>query len=320
MTEYFLLAVSVSFPLYVYRVRGIWLLLLAGTICVGFACLDEYHQSFVAGRTPSKRDVMIDSIGIAAGVILVQMICFIGRVTVFRAACQEKEESLTAVKDRKEEMTMAGIDEVYEMVVRGKTKAVELAVQDALAADAALDCILNAGMIRAMDKVGAQFKEGVIFVPEMLMSARAMKKGVEVLRPYLVTGAVGTAGKAVIGTVAGDLHDIGKNLVAMMLESAGFEVIDLGVDVSREKFARAIEKNPDISLVCCSALLTTTLQALRDTVAYLNRASFRRNIKIMVGGAPVTQALADEIGADAYTEDAAECARRAVELVKGQGL
>ena len=215
---------------------------------------------------------------------------------------------------------MAGIDEVYEMVVRGKTKAVELAGEDGLAAGWAPAEIPNAGMIRAMDKVGAQFKEGVIFVPEMLMSARAMKKGVEVLRPYLVTGAVGTAGKAVIGTVAGDLHDIGKNLVAMMLESAGFEVIDLGVDVSREKFARAIEKNPDISLVCCSALLTTTLQALRDTVAYLNRASFRRNIKIMVGGAPVTQALADEIGADAYTEDAAECARRAVELVKGQGL
>ena len=215
---------------------------------------------------------------------------------------------------------MAGIDEVYEMVVRGKTKAVELAVQDALAAGCAPSEILNAGMIRAMDKVGAQFKEGVIFVPEMLMSARAMKKGVEVLRPYLVTGAVGTAGKAVIGTVAGDLHDIGKNLVAMMLESAGFEVIDLGVDVSRDKFARTIAQNPDISLVCCSALLTTTLQALRDTVAYLNRASFRRNIKIMVGGAPVTQALADEIGADAYTEDAAECARRAVELVKGQGL
>src|SRR5699024_10585789 len=141
---------------------------------------------------------------------------------------------------------------------------VELAVQDALAAGCAPSEILNAGMIRAMDKVGAQFKEGVIFVPEMLMSARAMKKGVEGLRPYLVTGAVGTAGKAVIGTVAGDLHDIGKNLVAMMLESAGFEVIDLGVDVSREKFARAIEKNPDISLVCCSALLTTTLQALRD--------------------------------------------------------
>ena len=211
---------------------------------------------------------------------------------------------------------MAGIQEVYEMVVKGKTKAVELAVQEALAEGCTPVEILNAGMIKAMDEVGAQFKMGEIFVPEMLMSARAMKKGVEVLKPYLVTGAVGSAGKAVIGTVAGDLHDIGKNLVAMMLESAGFEVLDLGVDVSREKFARTIEKNPDISLVCCSALLTTTLQALRDTVTYVNKAAFRKNIKIMVGGAPVTQALADEIGADAYTEDAAECAQRARELVR----
>ena len=211
---------------------------------------------------------------------------------------------------------MEGIQEVYEMVVKGKTKAVELAVQEALSGGSAPATILNDGMIKAMDKVGAQFKTGEIFVPEMLMSARAMKKGIEVLKPHLVTGAVGTAGKAVIGTVAGDLHDIGKNLVAMMLESAGFEVIDLGVDVSREKFAKAIEKNPDVNLVCCSALLTTTLRALRDTVAYLNKSSFRKHIKIMVGGAPVTQALADEIGADAYTEDAAECARRARELVK----
>ena len=212
---------------------------------------------------------------------------------------------------------MQGIQEVYEMVVKGKTKAVELAVQEALAAGCPPSDILNAGMIKAMDQVGAQFKTGEIFVPEMLMSARAMKKGVEVLKPHLVGGATGSAGKAVIGTVAGDLHDIGKNLVAMMLESAGFEVIDLGVDVSREKFAKTVEKNPDINLVCCSALLTTTLPALRETVAYLNRASFRKNIKIMVGGAPVTQALADEIGADAYTKDAAECAQRARELVKG---
>ena len=212
---------------------------------------------------------------------------------------------------------MQGIQEVYEMVVKGKTKAVELAVQEALAAGCPPSDILNAGMIKAMDEVGAQFKTGEIFVPEMLMSARAMKKGVEVLKPHLVSGTTGSAGKAVIGTVAGDLHDIGKNLVAMMLESAGFEVIDLGVDVSREKFAKTVEKNPDINLVCCSALLTTTLPALRETVAYLNRASFRKNVKIMVGGAPVTQALADEIGADAYTKDAAECAQRARELVKG---
>ncbi len=211
---------------------------------------------------------------------------------------------------------MSGIREVYEMVLKGRTKAVELAVQEALAEGCAAEEILNDGMIKAMDEVGVQFRAGEIFVPEMLMSARAMKKGVEVLKPRLLTGTPGSAGKAVIGTVSGDLHDIGKNLVAMMLESAGFEVIDLGVDVSREKFAKTIQKNPDVNLVCCSALLTSTLQALRDTVSYLNKAAFRKNIKIMVGGAPVTQALAEEIGADAYTEDAAECAQRARELVK----
>ena len=212
---------------------------------------------------------------------------------------------------------MAGISGIYEMVLKGKTKAVELAVQEALAEGCAPAEILNAGMIKAMDEVGSQFKAGEIFVPEMLMSARAMKKGVEVLKPHLASETLGTAGKAVVGTVAGDLHDIGKNLVAMMLESAGFEVIDLGVDVSREKFARAVEKQPDVNLVCCSALLTTTLRALRDTVSYLNKAPFRKNIKIMVGGAPVTAALAAEIGADAYTEDAAECAQKARELVRG---
>lgn len=211
---------------------------------------------------------------------------------------------------------MSGIREVYEMVLKGRTKAVELAVQEALAEGCAAEEILNDGMIKAMDEVGVQFRAGEIFVPEMLMSARAMKKGVEVLKPRLLTGTPGSAGKAVIGTVSGDLHDIGKNLVAMMLESAGFDVIDLGVDVSREKFAKTIQKNPDVNLVCCSALLTSTLQALRDTVSYLNKAAFRKNIKIMVGGAPVTQALAEEIGADAYTEDAAECAQRARELVK----
>ena len=119
----------------------------------------------------------------------------------------------------------------------------------------------------------------------------------------------------VIGTVAGDLHDIGKNLVAMMLESAGFEVIDLGVDVAKEKFVETVEANPDTKIVCCSALLTTTMPALKDAVDVLNKASFRSNIKVMVGGAPITQEFADEIGADAYTEDAASCAQKAKELV-----
>lgn len=170
-------------------------------------------------------------------------------------------------------------------------------------------------MIKAMDAVGEKFKNGEIFVPEMLVAARAMKKGVEVLKPHLATGAAGAAGKVIIGTVAGDLHDIGKNLVSMMLESAGFEVIDLGVDVPKEKFVEACEANPDTKIVCCSALLTTTMPALRDAVTLLNESSFRQNIKVMVGGAPITQAFADEIGADAYTEDAASCAKRAKELV-----
>ena len=187
-------------------------------------------------------------------------------------------------------------------------------VQEALDAGCDPTEILNDGMIKAMDAVGEKFKNGEIFVPEMLVAARAMKKGVEVLKPHLATGAAGAAGKVIIGTVAGDLHDIGKNLVSMMLESAGFEVIDLGVDVPKEKFVEAYEANPDTKIICCSALLTTTMPALKDAVALINEASFRPNVKVMVGGAPITQAFADEIGADAYTEDAASCAKKAREL------
>lgn len=189
------------------------------------------------------------------------------------------------------------------------------AVQEALDAGCDPTQLLNEGMIGAMDEVGVKFKNGEIFVPEMLVAARAMKKGVEVLKPHLASGAAGAAGKVVIGTVAGDLHDIGKNLVAMMLESAGFEVIDLGVDVAKEKFVETVEANPDTKIVCCSALLTTTMPALKEAVDVLNKAAFRSNIKVMVGGAPITQEFADEIGADAYTEDAASCAQKAKELV-----
>ena len=210
---------------------------------------------------------------------------------------------------------MAGIQEVYDLVVKGKAKKVGAAVTEALDAGCDPAEILNKGMIAAMDEVGAKFKNGEIFVPEMLVAARAMKKGVEVLKPHLASGVAGAAGKVVIGTVAGDLHDIGKNLVAMMLESSGFEVIDLGVDVPKEKFIETVEANPDTKIVCCSALLTTTMPALKDTVTALNEAPFRSNIKVMVGGAPITQAFADEIGADAYTEDAASCAQRAKEIV-----
>ena len=209
---------------------------------------------------------------------------------------------------------MAGIQEVYALVEKGKAKVIANAVQEALDAGCDPTEILSDGMIKAMDAVGEKFKNGEIFVPEMLVAARAMKKGVEVLKPHLATGAAGAAGKVIIGTVAGDLHDIGKNLVSMMLESAGFEVIDLGVDVPKEKFVEAYEANPDTKIICCSALLTTTMPALKDAVALINEASFRPNVKVMVGGAPITQAFADEIGADAYTEDAASCAKKAREL------
>ena len=209
---------------------------------------------------------------------------------------------------------MSKINEVAELVEKGKAKLVGPAVQEAIDEGDDPVAILNDGMISAMSVVGEKFKNGEIFVPEMLVAARAMKKGVEVLKPHLATGAAGAAGKVIIGTVAGDLHDIGKNLVSMMLESAGFEVIDLGVDVPKEKFVEAYEANPDTKIICCSALLTTTMPALKDAVALINEASFRPNVKVMVGGAPITQAFADEIGADAYTEDAASCAKKAREL------
>ena len=209
---------------------------------------------------------------------------------------------------------MSKIQEVAEAVEKGKAKLVGGLVQEALDEGCDPVEILNQGMIDAMGVVGEKFKNNEIFVPEMLVAARAMKKGVEVLKPHLASGGTASAGKMILGTVAGDLHDIGKNLVGMMIESAGFEVIDLGIDVPIEKFIKAVNENPDATLVGCSALLTTTMPALRDTVAALNEQPFRDRIKIMVGGAPITQAFADEIGADGYSEDAASAAQLAKKL------
>ena len=203
------------------------------------------------------------------------------------------------------------IEKVYDLVSRGKAKLTPGAVQEAL--DAGFDAGEILGkMISAMDVVGEKFKNGEIFVPEMLIAAKAMKKGVEVLKPHLASGAAGALGKVVIGTVAGDLHDIGKNLVAMMIESAGFEVIDLGVDVPVEKFVAAAEEE-GVKIVACSALLTTTMPALEATVAALKATG--KSYKIMVGGAPINQEFCDKVGADAYTPDAATAAKKAKELV-----
>ena len=206
------------------------------------------------------------------------------------------------------------LQNVNDLVTRGKAKLVPAAVQETLDEGIAATEILDT-MVAAMDVVGEKFKNNEIFVPEMLISAKAMKKGVEVLKPHLASGEVGSMGKMIMGTVAGDLHDIGKNLVIMMIESAGFEVIDLGVDVPLEKFISTYEENPDTKIIGCSALLTTTMPALADTVAAINAAPWRSKVKVMVGGAPITQEFADKIGADCYTPDAASAAKAAKELV-----
>ena len=208
------------------------------------------------------------------------------------------------------------MQKVFKLTQDGKNKEIGQAVQEALDAGCDPTAILNDAMIGAMAVVGDNFKKEIIFVPQMLAAARAMKAGVEVLKPYLATGEAGSAGTIILGTVAGDLHDIGKNLVGMMFESAGFEVIDLGVDVPIQTFIDEVNKHKEASIVALSALLTTTMPSLRDTVAALLSLPFRSRIKIMVGGAPISQEFADEIGADAYTEDAAsaaECAKKYAE-------
>jgi corrinoid protein of di/trimethylamine methyltransferase len=209
---------------------------------------------------------------------------------------------------------MSKIDEITAAVEKGKSKIIGGLVEEALAEGVDPAEILNVGMIEAMNVVGEKFQKNEIFVPEMLIAARAMKKGVEVLKPSLGAGDATKVGKVIIGTVAGDLHDIGKNLVAMMIESAGFEVQDLGVDVPVEKFVEAVEGDPEINIVAVSALLTTTMPAMKNTVEALNGLDDRSRFKVMVGGAPITQDFADEIGADGYATDAGSAAQKAKAL------
>ena len=195
-------------------------------------------------------------------------------------------------------------------MIGGKAKLIAQAVNDALAEGSAPTEVLNA-MIDSMAVIGEKFKNNEVFVPEMLVSARAMKKGVAELKPHLQQGEAGALGKVVIGTVQGDLHDIGKNLVAMMIESQGFEVIDLGVDVPKEKFLEACEQNEGVKIVALSALLTTTMSNMEETIKLLSEKPFRKNLTIMVGGAPITEEYAKSIGADLYTKDAASAAEAA---------
>ena len=209
---------------------------------------------------------------------------------------------------------MSVLQELSLNVEKGKRKLVPGLVQQALDEGIDPNVILNEGMIDAMSRVGEAFRDGKIFVPEMLIAAKAMQAGVATLKPALAAGGAVSRGKIILGTVAGDLHDIGKNLVGMMLESAGFEVIDLGVDVADETFLETYDKNPDTKIICLSALLTTTMPAMRSAVAKINAAPWRSKVKVMVGGAPITQAFCDEIGADCYTPDAASAAEAAKKL------
>ena len=202
---------------------------------------------------------------------------------------------------------------IFDNVIEGAAPSVEAGVKEALAAGIGADVILKDALIAAMDEVGARYEEGDIFVPEMLVAARAMQAGLALLKPHLVGADSESAGKVAIGTVKGDLHDIGKNLVAMMLEGAGFEIMDLGVDVTPQAFVDAVQNGAQI--IGMSALLTTTMSNMAVTVEALKAAGLRDKVKVMIGGAPVTQEYANQIGADGFAADASSATRVARELV-----
>jgi 5-methyltetrahydrofolate--homocysteine methyltransferase len=209
---------------------------------------------------------------------------------------------------------MEDLKKMYDAILTGNFKAAREITQQALAAGVDPQALVQQQMIPAMDEVGRRYEANEYFVPELLISARAMKASLELIRPLLTASGAEPAGRVVIGTVKGDLHDIGKNLVAAMLEGAGFEVIDLGVDVSPEKFITALNER-HAGLVAMSALLTTTMNSMKTTVEALKAAGVRNKVKIMIGGAPVTQKYADEIGADGYSSNANAAVALARKLV-----
>lgn len=207
---------------------------------------------------------------------------------------------------------MSKITELASIVESGKMMEVVPAVEAALAEGIDPLTILDEGLVAPINALGEKFRQGEIFVPELLIASRGMKMGVDKIKPLLVSGDVKKLGKVIFCTVAGDMHDIGKNLVILLLESAGFEVVDLGMDVDADEIVEALEENPDAQILGMSAMLTTTMYAMKDTIEELKEAGLRDNVKIMVGGAPVNQAFADQIGADGYSTNAPA----AVELAK----
>ena len=203
------------------------------------------------------------------------------------------------------------LDEIQAATIEGRASDVESLTRQALSEKVPLDDIVNEGFIAAMNIVGDKFRTNEIYVPEMMIAARAMKAGLKVLEPLIMAGERKYLGKIVIGTVKGDLHDIGKNLVSMMLQGGGYDVIDLGVDITPDKFVAAVKEHQP-QVVGLSALLTTTMPEMRETIKALKEMGLRNQVKVLVGGAPVSQHFADEIGADGYATDAGS----AVSLVK----
>lgn len=210
---------------------------------------------------------------------------------------------------------MQVLQDISTNLQAGKAKVVQELVQQALDADIPVKDILEHGLLHGMSIIGDKFKNNEVFVPEVLIAARAMNRGMELLKPYFAQSGVESKGRVCIGTVQGDLHDIGKNLVKMMLEGKGFEVIDLGTDVAPETFIQTAQEQ-GCQIICLSALLTTTMAAMQKVVEAAEEAGIRDQVKIMVGGAPVTDEFRKDIGADAYTADAASAADMALELIK----
>lgn len=207
---------------------------------------------------------------------------------------------------------MVDLKEISDALIKGQAQKVKELVEIALGENVSPEKILKEGLISGMDVVGKKFKANEFYIPEVLIAARAMHAGMNILKPVLSNANIKRAGKFAIGTVKGDLHDIGKNLVAMMMEGAGFEVIDMGIDVAPEKFVE-VAKNEKVDIIGLSALLTTTMPAMKTTIQLIKKEGLK--VKTMVGGAPVTQNYADEIGADGYAPDAASSVDKAKELL-----
>ncbi|MDP6595278.1 MAG: corrinoid protein [Candidatus Poribacteria bacterium] len=209
---------------------------------------------------------------------------------------------------------MVDLTQIAENVIRGQAPTVKQLVEDSLAENIPVGEILNEGLIAGMNVVGEKFKNNEFYIPEVLIAARAMKAGMELVRPLLTESGIDPVGTVAIGTVKGDLHDIGKNLVQMMLEGAGFEIVDLGIDVSADQFISAV-RTDGAQIIAMSALLTTTMPTMKTVIDEVEESGLRDQVKVMIGGAPVTQEYADEIGADGYARDAASGVDIAKQLV-----